>query len=60
MPLHEALFVETNPGPVKYAVSRLGLCKPDTRLPLAPISDQAKALVDLALEKAGLFKRQAA
>ena len=60
MPLHEALFVETNPGPVKYAVSRLGLCKPDTRLPLAQISDQTKVLVDLALEKAGLLKRRAA
>ena len=60
MPLHEALFVETNPGPVKYAVSRLGFCKPDTRLPLAPISDQTKVLVDLALEKAGLLKRRAA
>ena len=60
MPLHEALFVETNPGPVKYAVSRLGFCKPDTRLPLAPISDQTKVLVDMALEKAGLLKRRAA
>ncbi len=60
MPLHEALFVETNPGPVKYAASRLGLCKPETRLPLAPISDQTKALVDAALEKAGLLQRQAA
>ena len=60
MPLHEALFVETNPGPVKYAVSRLGLYKPDTRLPLAQISDQTKVLVDLALEKAGLLKRRAA
>jgi 4-hydroxy-tetrahydrodipicolinate synthase len=54
MPLHDALFVETNPGPVKYAASRLGLCKPDTRLPLAPVSDQTKAIVDAALEKAGL------
>lgn len=60
MPLHEALFVETNPGPVKYAVSRLGLCKPGTRLPLAPISDQTKAIVDEALEKAGLLQRKAA
>jgi 4-hydroxy-tetrahydrodipicolinate synthase len=55
MPLHEALFVETNPGPVKYAASRLGLCKPGTRLPLAPITEQTKALVDAALEKAGLL-----
>ena len=60
MPLHEALFVETNPGPVKYAVSQLGLCKPGTRLPLAPISDQTKAIVDAALEKAGLLQRKAA
>ena len=60
MPLHEALFVETNPGPVKYAMSQLGFCKSDTRLPLAPISDQTKALVDLALEKAGLLTRRAA
>ncbi len=55
MPLHEALFVESNPGPVKYAVSRLGLCKADTRLPLAPITDQTKATVDAALVKAGLL-----
>ncbi len=60
MPLHDALFVETNPGPVKYAASRLGLCKPDTRLPLAPVSEQTKAQVDRALESAGLLKRQAA
>jgi 4-hydroxy-tetrahydrodipicolinate synthase len=60
MPLHEALFVETNPGPVKYAASRLGLCKADTRLPLAPISDQTKAIVDAALEKVGLLQREAA
>ncbi len=55
MPLHEALFVETSPGPIKYAVSRLGLCKPDTRLPLAPISEQSKALVDAALEKTAVL-----
>jgi 4-hydroxy-tetrahydrodipicolinate synthase len=60
MPLHEALFVETNPGPVKYAASRLGLCKPDTRLPLAPISEQTKATVEAALHKAGLLQREAA
>ncbi len=55
MPLHEALFVESNPGPVKYAASRLGLCSPETRLPLAPISDASKARVDAALQKAGLI-----
>jgi 4-hydroxy-tetrahydrodipicolinate synthase len=55
MPLHEALFVESNPGPVKYAASRLGLCKPDTRLPLAPVSEQTKMIVDAALVKVGLL-----
>jgi 4-hydroxy-tetrahydrodipicolinate synthase len=60
MPLHEALFVETNPAPVKYAASRLGLCKPEVRLPLAPLSEAGKAAVDAALEKAGLLQKQAA
>ncbi len=54
MPLHEALFVETSPGPVKYAASLLGLCKPETRLPLAPVAEQTKAIVAAALEKAGV------
>jgi 4-hydroxy-tetrahydrodipicolinate synthase len=60
MPLHEALFVETSPGPVKYAASLLGLCKPDTRLPLAPVSEQTKATVAAALEKTELLTRVAA
>ncbi len=60
MPLHEALFVESNPGPVKYAASRLGLCKADTRLPLAPVSEQTKAVVDAALERSGVLRRAAA
>lgn len=34
MPLHHALFVETNPGPIKYAVSLLGHCTPEARLPI--------------------------
>ncbi len=60
MPLHDALFVESNPGPVKYAASRLGLCQPGTRLPLAPVSDQTKAIVDAALEKTGLLQHEVA
>lgn len=54
MPLHEALFCETSPGPVKYAVSKLGFGLADTRLPLAPITDNAKAQVDAAMVHAGL------
>ena len=60
MPLHEALFVETNPGPVKYAASRLGLCRPECRLPLAPMGEAAKKAVDAALAHAGLIKQAAA
>ncbi|MBJ7535893.1 4-hydroxy-tetrahydrodipicolinate synthase [Rhodomicrobium vannielii ATCC 17100] len=60
MPLHDALFVETNPVPVKYAASRLGLCKPETRLPLTPLSEASKARVDAALDKVGLLHSEAA
>jgi 4-hydroxy-tetrahydrodipicolinate synthase len=60
MPLHDALFCESNPGPVKYAASRLGLCEPDTRLPLAPIADASKRIVDAALARVGLIQAKAA
>jgi 4-hydroxy-tetrahydrodipicolinate synthase len=60
MPLHEALFVETNPAPTKYALSRLGLCQPDIRLPLVPLSEPAKIVVDAALQKCGLLQKEAA
>lgn len=56
MPLHEALFVESNPVPVKYAASRLGLCKPDVRLPLAPLAETNHRVIDEALVKAGLLE----
>lgn len=54
MPLHDVLFIESNPGPVKYAVSRLGLCGPDMRLPLVPVSEATKQAVDAVLDKLGL------
>ncbi len=55
MPLHDALFVESNPGPVKYAAEKLGLCGGETRLPLAPLTAASKKKVDAALEAVGLF-----
>jgi 4-hydroxy-tetrahydrodipicolinate synthase len=55
MPLHDALFVESNPGPVKYAAEKLGLCSSATRLPLAPLAPSSRAKVDAALAKVGLF-----
>jgi 4-hydroxy-tetrahydrodipicolinate synthase len=54
MPLHDALFVESNPGPVKYAASKLGLCNGDTRLPLAPLAPASRKKVDDALAVVGL------
>ncbi len=54
MPLHDALFVESNPGPVKYAASKLGLCNGETRLPLAPIAPASRQKVDEAIAAVGL------
>lgn len=50
-PLHQALFIESSPGPVKYAAERLGLCSRELRLPMAPISEASRQAVDEALEK---------
>lgn len=58
--LHDVLFVESNPGPVKYAASRLGLCAPDMRLPLVPVAESTKQAVDAVLDKLGLLTAKAA
>ncbi|MCB8819857.1 4-hydroxy-tetrahydrodipicolinate synthase [Microvirga rosea] len=55
MPLHESLFVETNPSPVKYAASVLGLMQDDVRLPMLPVSDATKKRVRAAMVHAGLI-----
>ena len=61
MPLHDALFVETNPAPVKYAAWRIGMIEsPECRLPLAPVTEATKKAVDAALAHAGLLKQKAA
>lgn len=61
MPLHDVLFCETNPAPVKYAAWRLGLISsPDCRLPLAPLLDASKKAIDAALAKVGLLNAKAA
>ncbi|MEO1015066.1 MAG: 4-hydroxy-tetrahydrodipicolinate synthase [Pseudomonadota bacterium] len=49
-PLHEVLFIETNPGPVKYAMSVLGLCAPDVRLPLAAPRPETRKRVEAVLQ----------
>ena len=53
--LHKNLFLENNPGGVKYAASRLGLCRNEFRLPLTPISKANEQAIDFALSHAGLL-----
>ncbi|HEY8697034.1 MAG TPA: 4-hydroxy-tetrahydrodipicolinate synthase [Rhizomicrobium sp.] len=55
MPLHDALFCEPSPAPLKYAASLLGLCANEVRLPLAPATDAAEARVRDAMIAAGLL-----
>jgi 4-hydroxy-tetrahydrodipicolinate synthase len=56
MPLHTALFIETNPSPVKYALSALGRMSDEVRLPLVPMSSEtAKQSVRSAMAHAGLL-----
>ncbi len=54
-PLHEALFVETSPAPVKYAASLLGTATPEVRPPLVAASAEAEAKVQHAMRVAGVL-----
>jgi len=53
--LHDAMFCETSPGPVKFAASLLGHTADHCRLPLAPIAESTKVRVQLAMVSAGLL-----
>ena len=53
--LHNALFIESSPGPVKYAASLLGLCNEKTRLPLTQIKDDTKKAVKNCLQELQLL-----
>jgi len=57
MPLHEAMFVESNPIPVKWAVHRMGLIGPGIRLPLTPLSAPLRGNVEAAMTAAGMQLR---
>src|SRR5882757_4105866 len=54
MPLHTALFIETNPAPAKYALSVLGRCSDTVRLPMVRLAEKTKAAVREAMVHAGL------
>jgi len=53
--LHEVMFCETNPIPVKYAASLIGLCSPETRLPLVTPSAAARAKIEAEMRKLNLL-----
>jgi 4-hydroxy-tetrahydrodipicolinate synthase len=55
LPVHDAMFVETSPAPVKYAASLLKLCTGELRLPMCEVSDASKARIESALTEAGLL-----
>ena len=54
-PVHHAMFVESNPSPVKYAAKLLDLCDDDVRLPLVKVTDTTKEIVKKALHTAKLI-----
>ena len=54
-PVHNAMFIESNPSPVKYAASLLGMCNPSVRLPLVEVKDETKKKVSEALKVAKLL-----
>jgi 4-hydroxy-tetrahydrodipicolinate synthase len=55
MPLHHALFIETNPAPAKYALSVLGKCADTVRLPMVPVAEKTRTAVREAMVHAGLI-----
>jgi len=54
LPLHQRLFVEANPIPVKWALAEMGMIEPGLRLPLSPLADRFHQTVREALHEAGI------
>ena len=54
-PVHKALFIESNPSPVKYAAKLLNLCSDEVRLPLVQVMDSTKETIKKALVSAKLI-----
>ena len=55
LPIHKYLFVEANPIPVKWAMSKMGLCKSTMRLPMTPLTQSNEHVLQQALTSAGLL-----
>ena len=56
LPLHQAMFASPSPGPAKYALSLMGLCSAETRLPITAPDEAAKTAVREAMAIAGLME----
>ena len=54
-PVHNSMFIESNPSPVKYAANLLNLCSDDVRLPLVKVTEQTKKVVKETLISANLI-----
>jgi 4-hydroxy-tetrahydrodipicolinate synthase len=54
-PIHHAMFIESNPSPVKYAAQLLNLCLDDVRLPLVKVTDSAKEIIRNTLKSSKLI-----
>ena len=54
-PVHFSMFVESNPSPVKYAASLLGMCTSEVRLPLVQVKDDTKKKISDALKVAKIL-----
>ena len=55
MPLHRVMFLETNPIPVKTALAMMGRCREDLRLPLSPLADDNRVILQTTLKEFGLL-----
>ncbi|MFN3354123.1 MAG: 4-hydroxy-tetrahydrodipicolinate synthase [Brevundimonas sp.] len=53
--LHKAMFLDASPAPAKYALSRLGQCAEETRLPITPCAPAVRPAIDAAMAEAGLL-----
>ncbi len=53
--IYHALFIESSPGPVKYAAELLNLCSAETRLPIAPIKNSTKLIIKKCMNEANLL-----
>ena len=55
LPIHKYLFVEANPIPLKWAMSKMGLCNGTMRLPMTTLTQANESVVQAALKASGLI-----